>query len=64
MNKRTLIVEDERNVRMMYRAALETEGFDVTEADCGAAAVEKFAQANFDVAVLDLRMPEMDGLEL
>jgi DNA-binding NtrC family response regulator len=64
MNKRIIIVEDERNVRMMYRAALETEGFDVTEAESGAIAVEKFAQATFDVAVLDLRMPEMDGLEL
>ncbi len=64
MKKRTLIVEDERNVRMMYRAALETEGFDVTEAESGAVAVEKFAQSTFDVAVLDLRMPEMDGLEL
>jgi DNA-binding NtrC family response regulator len=64
MNKRTLIVEDERNVRMMYRAALETEGFDVTEAESGTAALERFAQLQFDVAVLDLRMPEMDGLEL
>jgi DNA-binding response OmpR family regulator len=44
MNKRILIVEDEHNVRLTYRAALETEGFDVTEADSGAAAVEKFAQ--------------------
>ena len=64
MKKRVLIVEDERNVRMTYRSALETEGFDVTEAESGAAAVEKFAQSKFDVAVLDLRMPEMDGLEL
>jgi DNA-binding NtrC family response regulator len=64
MKKRVLIVEDERNVRLTYRAALETEGFEVTEADSGAAAVEKFAQSKFDVAVLDLRMPEMDGLEL
>jgi DNA-binding NtrC family response regulator len=64
MNKRVLIVEDERNVRLTYRAALETEGFEVTEAESGSAAVEKFAQSKFDVAVLDLRMPEMDGLEL
>jgi DNA-binding NtrC family response regulator len=64
MNKRTLIVEDERNVRMMYRAALETEGFEITEAESGAVALEKFAESKFDVAVLDLRMPEMDGLEL
>jgi DNA-binding NtrC family response regulator len=64
MNKRVLIVEDERNVRLTYRAALETEGFEVTEAESGSAAVEKFAQSKFDVAVLDLRMPGMDGLEL
>lgn len=64
MNKQLLIVDDERNVRMVYRAALETEGFEVTEAECGAMALEKFAKTRFDVAVLDLRMPEMDGLEL
>lgn len=64
MNKRVLIVDDERNVRLTYRAALETEGFEVAEAESGTMAVEKFAQSTFDVAVLDLRMPEMGGLEL
>ena len=64
MNKQLLIVDDERNVRMVYRAALETEGFEVTEAESGAIALEKFAKTRFDVVVLDLRMPEMDGLEL
>ena len=64
MKNRILIVDDEKNVRMMYRAALETEGFEVVEAESGAQAVENFAKAKFDVAVLDLRMPEMDGLEL
>jgi DNA-binding NtrC family response regulator len=64
MNKHVLIVDDERNVRLMYRAALETEDFEVTEAESGAAAMEKFGQSRFDVAVLDLRMPGMDGLDL
>jgi DNA-binding NtrC family response regulator len=64
MKNRVLIVDDESNVRMMYRAALETEGFDIVEAESGAQAVEKFGKSKFDVAVLDLRMPEMDGLEL
>jgi len=64
MNKQILVVDDERNVRMMYRTALETEGFDVTEAESGSAAVEKFTKSKFDVAVLDLRMPEMGGLQL
>jgi DNA-binding NtrC family response regulator len=64
INKRILIVDDERNVRLTYRAALETEGFEIAEAESGAMAVEKFAQSTFDVAVLDIRMPEMGGLEL
>jgi DNA-binding NtrC family response regulator len=59
-----LIVDDEPNVRLTYRAALETEGFDVQEVSDGAAALREMADTNFDVAILDLRMPEIDGLEL
>jgi DNA-binding response OmpR family regulator len=62
--KRILIVDDERNVRMMYRTALETEGFEVTEAESGIMALAKLGKTRFDLAVLDLRMPEMDGLAL
>jgi DNA-binding response OmpR family regulator len=64
MNKQILVVDDERNVRLMYRTALETEDFAVTEAQSGSAAMETLTKSRFDVAVLDLRMPEMDGLEL
>lgn len=64
MSIRILIVDDERNVRLMYRSALETEGFEVFEADSGAAALEQCMARTHDVAILDLRMPEMDGLEL
>lgn len=64
MSRRILIVDDERNVRMMYRTALETEGYQVIGADSGVTALEEFKHGNFALAVLDLRMPEMDGLEL
>jgi len=63
MNARILVVDDERNVRLMYRSALESL-FAVEEADSGAKAIEMFASQHYDLAVLDLRMPEMDGLEL
>jgi DNA-binding response OmpR family regulator len=64
MSKRILIVDDEPNVRLNYRVTLETEGFTVHEAECGAEALEQFAKNHFDLAILDMRMPEMDGLEL
>jgi DNA-binding response OmpR family regulator len=59
-----LIVDDEPNVRLNYRVALETEGFEVREAPSGSAALRELADKDFDLAILDMRMPEMDGLEL
>jgi DNA-binding NtrC family response regulator len=59
-----LIVDDEPNVRLNYRVALETEGFEVHEAPDGGAALRELAGKAFDLAILDMRMPEMDGLEL
>src|SRR5271165_1217287 len=63
MDANILIVDDERNVRLMYRAALESM-FKVDEADSGAKALEMFLTHRYDVAILDLRMPGMGGLEL
>lgn len=63
MDASILIVDDERNVRLMYRAALESM-FKVDEADSATRALELFQDHRYDVAILDLRMPEMTGLEL
>jgi DNA-binding NtrC family response regulator len=59
-----LIVDDEPNVRLTYRAALETEGLEVREASDAAAALREMGEKKFDLAILDMRMPEVDGLEL
>jgi DNA-binding NtrC family response regulator len=59
-----LIVDDEPNVRLNYRVTLETEGFEVREASDGDAALRELADKDFDLAILDMRLPEMDGLEL
>src|SRR6202790_1105530 len=64
MSKRILVVDDEPNVRLSYRVTLETEGLAVCEADCGKKALEQFEVQHFDLAILDMRMPEIDGLDL
>jgi len=64
MNAKILIVDDEPNVRLMYRSALESEGYELYEADSGANALDQCAARKYDAAILDLRMPGMDGLEL
>ena len=64
MSKQILVVDDEPNVRLNYRVTLEIEGFTVMEANCGPKALEQFAAHQFDLAILDMRMPEMDGLDL
>jgi DNA-binding response OmpR family regulator len=64
MNKRILIVDDEPNVRLSYRAVLEAERYVVDEANSAATGLEKLVAGHFDLAILDMRMPEMDGLDL
>jgi DNA-binding response OmpR family regulator len=64
MNKKILVVDDEPNVRLGYRMTLEAEGYAITEAHCGAKALDDLAAGPFDLAILDLRMPDMDGLAL
>lgn len=62
--KQVLIVDDEPNVRLNFRTALETEHYDVFEASSAGQALELLAEHSFVFAIIDLRMPGMDGLEL
>jgi DNA-binding response OmpR family regulator len=64
MDERLLIVDDETNVRLNFRMTLETEGYEIFEASSGERAVQLLAKHSFALAILDVRMPGMDGLEL
>lgn len=64
MNERLLIVDDETNVRLSFRMTLETEGYEIFEAHSGEQAVQLLAKHSFALAILDVRMTGMDGLEL
>ena len=61
---RLLIVDDEPNVRLNFRTTLETEDYEICEASSAKQALELLAEHGFALAILDLRMPGMDGLEL
>jgi CheY-like chemotaxis protein len=58
-----LVVDDEDTVRRAMRLALESAGWQVTEAENGRRALDCFAMARPDVVILDLMMPVMDGFE-
>ena len=58
-----LLIEDDDTTRGMMRAMLEREGWQVTEAANGREGLERVAESEPNVILLDLMMPEMDGFE-
>ncbi len=61
---RILVTDDDRSIRHLVRSILKGAGHDVEEAENGAAALDKIRADRFDLALLDIWMPEMTGLEL
>ena len=59
-----LVVEDEVPIRRFLKAALEAQGFKLLEAATGAQAMAMAASHNPDIILLDLGLPDMDGLEI
>jgi len=59
-----LIVDDEPNVRLVFRTALETVGYRVAEADDGMAALDALAEHRAALVLLDLQMPILGGMEV
>jgi len=61
MTKRILVVDDDENILSLERTILEQKGFDVTAAAGGAEALKLLAGQVFDLVLLDVMMPEIDG---
>ena len=64
MTVRALIVEDEENLVRLLRGYLEREGFEVSEARDGLAALEAAREVIPDVVVLDWMLPKLDGMDV
>jgi DNA-binding response OmpR family regulator len=61
MAKRILVVDDDENILSLERTILEQKGFAVTTADGGAVALKILGEQDFDLVLLDVMMPEIDG---
>ena len=61
MAKRILVVDDDENILSLERTILEQKGFDVTAAAGGAEALKLLSGQAFDLVLLDVMMPEIDG---
>ncbi len=63
-NTRILVVDDDENIRKVLTTILEDEGYDVEAADTAKIAIEKTAKKFYNVALIDIRLPDMEGIEL
>jgi len=64
VSNRILVVDDDRQITRMLRTSLQASGYDVVVAQNGLEAFEQFKEANPDLVITDIAMPEMDGVEL
>jgi CheY-like chemotaxis protein len=64
MAKRILVVDDDEMVLMALGELLKPEGYDVQTVSSGTEALQKLNQNGYDLLMLDVIMPEMDGFEL
>jgi DNA-binding response OmpR family regulator len=61
---RILLVDDEQSLQTLLSYPLRKDGYHVTSALDGREALERFAEARFDLVVLDLMLPKLDGVEV
>ena len=64
MSPTIALVDDDRNILVSVSMALEAEGFEVQTYTDGSTALESLSRTPVDLAILDIKMPRMDGMEL
>jgi DNA-binding NtrC family response regulator len=61
---RILIIDDDENIRTVLQAILEDEGYVIETADTARKGIEKSEKAFYNLALIDVRLPDMEGIEL
>ena len=62
--KKILVVDDEAHIRQLYKDELEEEGYDVLLAASGDEALKVIESEHIDLVMLDIKMPDINGLEI
>jgi len=62
--KRILIVDDDKSILKSFTQILQQEGYDVDTAETGHEAIEMYRTRQYALALLDIRLPDMEGTEL
>lgn len=62
--QRILVVDDDENITRIFQVNLETKGYKVEIAKNGAEALEKTGRTFFNLALIDIRLPDMEGTDL
>jgi len=63
-NARILVVDDDENIRKVLSMILEGEGYKVDQAETAKQAIEKSRKNFYNIALIDIRLPDMEGIEL
>ena len=61
---RILIIDDDENIRKVLTTILEDEGYDVESVDTAKKAIERTRRKFYNIALIDIRLPDMEGIEL
>jgi DNA-binding response OmpR family regulator len=62
--KTVLVIDDDKSILRTFTRILQKSGYDVEVAETGKEAIEKAENRQFDLALVDIRLPDMDGTEL
>lgn len=62
--KHILVVDDDKSILRTFTRILQKKGYEIDVAETGREAIEKTKNAKFDMALIDIRLPDMDGTDL